>query len=190
MSSHESAATRILRERIVGTASGSVLEIGCGTGASFSYYPAETRLIATDPDSEMLRRAARKVQDLGLASIELRQAAAEGLPFEDGSFDHVVGCWVFCHVDDPRAALAEVRRVLRPDGTFRVLDHVRSQNALWGASQDAFDPIWSRLLGAGCHINRHTQRTIESAGFRFEWVERVALSPPTSPGICGVARPV
>lgn len=189
MSSHESEAARKLRARIVGEATGSVLEIGCGTGASFSYYAPEARVIATDADAEMLRRAERKLRAGQPATIELRQAAAEALPFADASFDQVVSCWVFCHVDDAAQALGEVRRVLRSDGAFRVMDHVRSERALWGRSQDAFDPIWSRLLGAGCHINRRTQQAIESAGFRFEWVETATLFPPTSPAMFGVARP-
>lgn len=188
MSNHEGEAARTMRERIVSGASGSVLEIGCGTGASFSYYASGARVIATDPDAEMLRRAERKLRDGQPATIELRQAAAEALPFADGSFDHVVSCWVFCHVDDAAGALAEVKRVLKPDGAFRVMDHVRSESRVWARSQDMFDPIWSRLLGAGCHVNRCTQRAIESAGFRFDWVERASLSPPTSPAVYGVAR--
>jgi ubiquinone/menaquinone biosynthesis C-methylase UbiE len=188
MSSHESEAARTMRERIVSGASGSVLEIGCGTGASFSYYASGAHVIATDPDAEMLSRAERKLRGSQPATIELRQAAAEALPFADGSFDHVVSCWVLCHVDDAAGALTEVRRVLRPDGAFRVMDHVRSESRVWGRSQDVFDPIWSRLLGAGCHVNRRTQQAIESAGFRFDWVERARLSPPTSPAVYGVAR--
>jgi ubiquinone/menaquinone biosynthesis C-methylase UbiE len=146
-------------------------------------------VIATDPDAEMLSRAEQKLHQNQSATIELRQAAAEGLPFADASFDHVVSCWVLCHVDDAEGALAEVRRVLRLDGTFRVMDHVRSKSGVWGRTQDAFDPIWSRLLGAGCHVNRRTQQAIESAGFRFDWVEQSSLSPPTSPAMYGVARP-
>lgn len=188
LSSHESKAARKMREEIVGTASGRVLEIGCGTGASFSYYATDAQVVATDPDSYMLRRAQRHLGELGLTNIELRRVPAEALPFEDGSFDHVVSCWVLCHVDDVPRALAEVRRVLRPGGMFRFMDHVRG-DGVWGRAQDLFDPVWSRLLGAGCHINRRTQRALEAAGFRFERLERTGLFPPTTPGIYGVARP-
>jgi ubiquinone/menaquinone biosynthesis C-methylase UbiE len=136
----------------------------------------------------MLSRAEQKLLDSQLATIELRQAAAGAVPFANGSFDHVVSCWVLCHVDDAVGALAEVRRVLKPDGEFRVMDHVRSESPVWAKTQDAFDPIWSRLLGAGCHVNRRTQQAIEAAGFRFDWVEQASLSPPTSPAMYGVAR--
>ncbi len=189
MSSHENEAAHEMRERIVAGATGSLLEIGCGTGASFSHYSPAAHVIATDPDSEMLRRAERKLAGMGPTSIQLRQAAAEALPFTDASFGHVVSCWVFCHVDDVARALVEVRRVLKPGGAFRVMDHVRSEGAIRGKAQDAFDPVWSRLLGAGCHINRRTQQAIESAGFQFEWVEQAALWPPTSPAMFGIARP-
>ena len=186
--SHEGKAAREMRAEIVGTAAGRVLEIGCGTGASFPYYSADAHVVATDPDSHMLKRAQRRAEELGLSSIELRQAPAEQLPFDDASFDHVVSCWVLCHVDDQARALAEVRRLLRAGGTFRFMDHVRSDSGPGGALQSLVDPLWSRLLGAGCHVNRRTQQAIEEAGFKIEWLKRARLTPPTTPGIYGVAR--
>ncbi len=185
----EGKASREMRAKLLGAVRGRVLEIGCGTGANFPYYSPDAQVVATEPDPYMLRRAERRLAQLGLANVESRQAPGEDLPFDDGSFDHVVCSWVLCHVGDAPGALAEVRRLLKPDGSFRFMEHVRSESRVWSRAQDIVDPVWSRLLDAGCHVNRRTQHAIEEAGFRMEWVERAHLSPPTTPGIYGVARP-
>jgi ubiquinone/menaquinone biosynthesis C-methylase UbiE len=167
---------------------GRVLEIGVGTGASLPYYPSGAQVVGTEPDPYMIERARRRLGKLGRQSIELRQASAEQLPFDTGSFDHVVSSLVLCTVRNPQRALAEARRVLKTDGTFRFIEHVRNDNsAVWGTLQDAITPLW-RWFAAGCHPNRRTREAIEAAGFRIEWVETISIAPGT-PGIYGVARP-
>ena len=176
-----------IRPRLLGDLNGRVLEIGVGTGASFEYYPSEAQVTGTEPDPYMLERARRRLAGLGVTSIELRQAPAEQLPFDDASFDHVVSTLVLCTVRDQPRALAEVRRVLKPDGTLRFLEHVRNdESGFWGGVQDVITPVW-RWFGAGCNPNRRTQRGIEQAGFRVEWIERMRIAPGT-PAIYGVAR--
>jgi ubiquinone/menaquinone biosynthesis C-methylase UbiE len=177
-----------IRPRIVGDLQGRVLEIGVGTGASFEYYPSAAQVTGIEPDPYMLERARRHLAELGVANIELHQAPAEQLPFEDASFDHVVSTLVLCTVRDQPRTLAEARRVLKPDGTLRFLEHVRNdESSFWGGVQDVITPAW-RWFAAGCHPNRRTQGGIETAGFRIEWVERVRIGPGT-PAIYGVARP-
>jgi len=176
------------RPRLMGEARGRVLEVGAGTGASFSYYPPDAQLTAIEPDPHMLERARKRLVDLGRPDVELHQAPAEQLPFEDASFDHVVTSLVLCTVRDQPGALREARRVLKPDGTLRFLEHVRNdESRFWGTVQDAITPVW-RWFGAGCHPNRRTQRAIEAAGFTIEWLETVRIGPGT-PAIYGVARP-
>ena len=186
--SNERSHGRKIRPRIMGETSGDVLEIGVGTGASFSYYPAGARVIAIEPDPYMIERAHKRLAEEGNSNIQLRQAAAEELPFDDAAFDHVVASLVFCSVRDQATAFAEVRRVLRPGGTFRFWEHIRNDDSrFWGTLQDAITPVW-RWVGAGCHPNRRTQQAIEDAGLRIEWVEKFwgALGTPE---IYGVARP-
>lgn len=172
----------------MGDLSGRVLEIGVGTGASFEYYPPDAQVVGTEPDPYMLERARRRLAENGRQNIELRQAPAERLPFDDASFDHVVSTLVLCTVLDVPQALAEARRVLRPDGTFRFMEHVRNDDSrFWGTVQDRITPVW-RWFAAGCHPNRRTEQAIRDAGFRIEWVERMRIGPGT-PAIYGVARP-
>jgi ubiquinone/menaquinone biosynthesis C-methylase UbiE len=190
MSAHEPKKSLEMRKEVVGGATGRVLELGCGTGASFAHYPANAEIVATEPDAEMLKRAEKHVKEKGIANVELRRAAAQDLPFEDGSFDTVVSCLVFCHVgEDSPVALAGIKRVLKPGGSFRFMEHVRNDESGFGRRfQDFVNPVWKRVLGAGCNCNRRTQKAIEEAGFAIEWVKREPTFPPTSPVICGVAR--
>jgi ubiquinone/menaquinone biosynthesis C-methylase UbiE len=95
------------------------------------------------------------------------RASAEALPFRTGVFDTVVSGLCFCSVPDPARGLAEVRRVLRPGGRLRMLEHVRSTRPWKGRVQDAVQPCWTWVMG-GCHPNRETERTVEAAGFVIE----------------------
>ena len=79
-------------------------------------------------------------------------------------FDTVVSGLVLCSVPDPARGVAEVRRVLRPDGTLRALEHVRATRRWKARVQDAIQPAWTWLAG-GCHPNRETERLVEAAGF-------------------------
>ena len=177
-----------VRPRLLADLRGRVLEIGVGTGHSLAHYPAEAGVIATDPDPHMLKRAQQRLAQLGRANIELRQAPAEELPFDDASFDHVVSTLVLCSVSDQGRALAEARRVLKAEGTFRFWEHIRNDRSrFWGRSQDVIRPVWS-WLGGGCQINRRTQDAIVDAGFRIEWQEE-DWRFPLNPVIYGVARP-
>jgi len=178
-----------IRPRIMEEMAGRVLEIGCGTGASFSYYDENSQVVATEPDPHMLKRAEKKLAALGAANIELRQASAESLPFDDDTFDHIISTLVFCSVPDQAVAFAEARRVLKPNGTFRFWEHIRNDNSrFWGTTQDLILPVW-RWFGAGCHPNRRTQQALEDAGFSIEWVERI-MGAPGTPEIYGLARAV
>ena len=166
-----------LRERVVGTAHGRVIEIGAGTGASFASYPPDADVVATEPDWFMLSRARRRLRQAALPNITLIRAAAESLPFAEASFDYAVSTLVLCTAQDVARALAEIHRVLKPQGTFRFIEHVRNdESRLWGRMQDAVTPVW-RWFGAGCHLNRRTGAAIEAAGFQLSWTESANAGP-------------
>jgi SAM-dependent methyltransferase len=95
------------------------------------------------------------------------QGSAEALPFRDGSFDTVVSSLAFCSVPEPSYGLAEVKRVLRPGGRLRMLEHVRSRRSWKAKFQDRVQPLWTWASG-GCHPNRDTERAVEAAGFAIE----------------------
>src|SRR2546430_6619654 len=141
-------------------ARGRTLDLGCGTGRSLPLFPAGVRAIGLDPALDSLQRARRRAPATALVC-----ASAEALPFRAAVFDTVVSGLVLCSVPDPARGLAEVRRVLRPDGTLRALEHVRATRRWKARVQDAIQPGWTWLTG-GCHPNRETQRLLGAAGVR------------------------
>ena len=174
------------RAYLAGAARGRVLDVGSGTGANFTYYPPEAEVVGIEPDPHMLRRAQARADRLK-RQIKLLADGAEQLPFPDGSFDVAVVTLVLCTVPDVDRALGELRRVLRPGGQLRFLEHVRARTAGWQRFQDIMTPLWKRI-GAGCHPNRDTVGVIERAGFRVEELQRYAHGPyPVRPFVRGVA---
>jgi len=155
----ENAGLRDMRASVIADLEGTVVEFGAGTGLNLEHYgPAVTRIIATEPDPHMAKRLRAKVQKGaggGPSRVEVIEAGAERLPLPDGEADAVVATLVFCTIPDARAAMREAVRLLKPGGTLRFVEHVRSQNpksALW---QDRLEKPWG-VIGSGCHPNRDT----------------------------------
>jgi len=150
------------RRWVVDGARGRTLDLGCGTGRNLPLFPPAVRAVGLDPSLPSLQRARRRAP-----GVPLVQASAEALPFRDGSFDTVVSGLALCSVPDPARGLAEIRRVLRPGGSLRALEHVRSTIPWRARVQDAIQPAWTWFAG-GCRPNRDTERAVEAAGFVIE----------------------
>jgi ubiquinone/menaquinone biosynthesis C-methylase UbiE len=159
---YERAGLARWRRWLVDGARGRVLDVGCGTGRNLPVYGADVRVVGLDPAWDSLRHARRRAP-----RVTLIRGSAEALPFRDGAFDTVVSGLVFCSVPDARRGLIEVRRVLRPDGRLRMLEHVRSTRPWKARLQDRLEPFWVWVSG-GCHPNRDTERVVEGSGFVIE----------------------
>jgi ubiquinone/menaquinone biosynthesis C-methylase UbiE len=156
------------RRWLTAGAQGRTLDVGTGTGRNLPLFPAGTFVVAVDPSLSALRRARRRAPGAAVTA-----ASVEALPFRDGVFDTIASSLAFCSVPDPARGLAEVRRVLRPAGQLRMLEHVRSVVPWRARCQDLIQPVWTRVMG-GCHPNRETERAVEAAGFRIDALERRA----------------
>jgi ubiquinone/menaquinone biosynthesis C-methylase UbiE len=157
------------RRRVLSRATGDVLEIGVGTGINFRHYPADVRLHGIDISEQMLRRARDRAERVG-QSVTLDRADVEALPYGDSSFDTVTATCVFCSVGDPVRGLAEVRRVVRPDGRVLLMEHVRPENPVLGKLFDLLTPLTRRLMGP--EINRRTEENVRAAGMEIVSVRR------------------
>lgn len=157
-----------------GISSQDVVEIGAGTGANVGYLPRGAPLYAVEPSVAMHDRLRRTCQS---AEVDLTVLAtgAEAIPLPDASVDDVICSLVLCTVVDPEAVVAEVRRVLRPGGHFRFVEHVaappRGPRA-W--VQRAIRRPWGWLF-EGCDPHRHTLETVRAAGFESVESERRKL---------------
>ena len=181
--SSNEAGLREIRHGLLAEASGSVLEIGAGTGANLAHYNGSIEsLVFTEPEAAMIRRLQKKAREEAPLAKILR-APAEDLPFEDDSFDTVVATLVLCGVDDQARSLREIRRVLRPGGRLLFLEHVRSDDAALARFQDRMN--WLNRLVVFCDCNRPTLTTIEASGFTVSRLERSEL--PKAPKF---ARPL
>jgi ubiquinone/menaquinone biosynthesis C-methylase UbiE len=162
-----------LRPDTVSLASGEVLEVGFGTALNLRYYGSEvTKLTGLDP---MTTEGVGAVDDrIAAASFPVERAAlrADGeLPFDAGRFDTVVTTWTLCSIPDTKAALAEMRRVLRPGGKYVFIEHGRSQSEGTARWQDRLNPLWLGLTGE-CNINRRIDQIVEAGGFELTSMDR------------------
>jgi ubiquinone/menaquinone biosynthesis C-methylase UbiE len=177
-----------LREATAGQASGVVLEVGAGTGRNFSWYQAARveRVEATEPDRAMLAYARERAEQAAVP-IVLTQAPIEALPFADATFDSAVVTLVLCSVQDPAQALAEIKRVLKPQGTLLLFEHVRSPQRVLARVQDALVPVTTRLFG-NCHWNRDAAHLVEEAGFQVTQIQPHPGGFPLLPHLLVQAR--
>ena len=164
------------RRQLLGALHGDVLEVGAGTGLNLDVYPDTVgSLTLTEPAAPMMKRLQAKVaQERPDADVVL--APAEHLPFDDASFDAVVSTLVLCSVPDMDAALAELRRVLRPGGPLVLFEHVAADDPRTARMQRVFEPV-QKVFGRNCHLTRDTRSAVEAAGFDASGVIGMDFKP-------------
>jgi ubiquinone/menaquinone biosynthesis C-methylase UbiE len=175
----ERAGARALRSELLASARGRTVEIGAGTGLNLPHYRSDVDdLVLLEPDAAMRARLERRLENSGQAGRVI-DAPAEYLPFADGSVDTVVSTFVLCTVDAPDRALQEIHRILRPDGQFLFIEHVRSETPRLARWQDRLVRPWRRFA-RGCRCNRATAALIEHSGFELEQVHEASwhVMPP------------
>ncbi|NUU07825.1 class I SAM-dependent methyltransferase [Leifsonia sp. C5G2] len=178
------------KQRVFAGLGDRVVELGPGVGANLPYLPAGATLVAIEPNRAMhagLRAAARRH---GIR-LDLHERTAERTGLPDASADTVISSLVLCSVADPAAALAEVRRILRPGGSFRFAEHVAAPDGTaTRATQRVLRRPWAWTF-EGCSCERDLEGAIRAAGFAEVEVERYRLRTPFVPfntHIAGVAR--
>jgi ubiquinone/menaquinone biosynthesis C-methylase UbiE len=171
-----------LRTRLVGDLEGDILEIGTGTGATFPYYKAEANVTAIEPNDE-LRAAAEEAATSAEAQIRILPGAGEAIPFDDVTFDAVCASQVLCSVTSPLKTLEEFKRVLRPGGRIRLMEHVRSEHWLAGPFMNLLNPIWLRINKVGCNWHRKTVEDVKAAGFNIQSVEPYKIYSKAAPAV-------
>ena len=179
------------RARAAEGLSGRVVEIGFGSGFNVAHYPPDVRsVLAVEPAELARRRAAGRVAGTGV-TVEWVGLDGQDIPLEDATCDSALCTFTLCTVPDPAQALAELRRVLRPGGTFHFLEHGLSPDPGVARWQRRLDPVQSRLAG-GCHLTREAVLLVGESGFVLQHVEqRYARGPkPWSYMTYGVAQRV
>ena len=169
-----------LRKSVLAEVKGEILEIGFGTGLNLGHYPEQVRsLAAVDPGAAMTRIARARIEK-SLIDVDLRNQSAESLPFDAERFDCAVCTWTLCSIPDVRAAVGEVRRVLKPGGRFVFVEHGLSDEPSVQRWQRRLNPI-QRRIGAGCRLDLDVEAAVRSQPFREVIVDRFLIqkSPRT-----------
>jgi ubiquinone/menaquinone biosynthesis C-methylase UbiE len=174
------------RERIVSAAVGRVLEIGIGSGLNLPFYRAQTReLLGLESGPRLIEMARHSV-----LLARFIEGSAEAIPLDRHAVDTVLTTWTLCTIPHANAALAEMRRVLKPNGRLLFVEHGLAPDQGTQKWQDRLTPIWSPVSG-GCHLNRPIRMLIEDAGFRFDRIGTGYMSGPKPMAFMyeGSARP-
>jgi SAM-dependent methyltransferase len=156
---------------------GDVVEVGFGSGLNLPYYPAQvSRVLAVEPSGVARALAGRRV---GAAAVPVRYVGsdAQELALEPASVDAAVSTFTLCTIPDPRRALAELRRVLKPGGSFRFVEHGLSPNPRIARWQHRLTPI-QRRVAAGCHLDRPIEALVRQAGFELASLRTEELAAP------------
>lgn len=169
------------RADLLAKASGTVLELGLGSGLNLAHYdPTRVeRVIGVEPDDTMWARGRERAAEVDL-DVERVDAYGENLPIDDQSIDTAVSTFVLCSVREPQRVLAELYRVVRPGGRLLVMEHVRHPSTLMAGCQRIITPAWKRCL-AGCHPGRELQVDLDAS--RWEPVEFDFVELPGLPSI-------
>ena len=180
------------RSDLLENLSGSVAEVGAGTGVNMFYYPAIiSKLVLTEPDPNMLKILRKRAKQRNDITVQIHQATVEQLPFLDDSFDFVVCTFLMCSVSVPQDSLSEIFRVLKSGGEYLFLEHVaNTDNNRAYKWQKRIEPIW-RFVGGNCHMTRNTAYEIETSGFEILDLHHEYMtggSPIINPFIRGVAQ--
>ncbi|MGV8847320.1 class I SAM-dependent methyltransferase [Tessaracoccus sp.] len=178
----DASGLAVLRDELLADLTGTVVEVGCGNGMNFTHYPDSVSTVhAVEPEPHLRALAVIAAANAGV-DVTVTGGTGDAIPRDDESVDAAVLCMVLCSVPDPAAAVAEIRRVVRPGGTLVFLEHCASTRPAIARFQKAADAtLWPRLAG-GCHLGRDTLAALRSGGFVVE-----AVRTPEHPGGIGGA---
>ncbi|XP_053311787.1 putative methyltransferase-like protein 7A [Spea bombifrons] len=171
----------------------TLLEIGCGTGANFKFYPDGCRVTCMDLNpnfQSFLSESQAKCDHLKFERFLV--ASADNMSqVADNSMDVVVCTLLVCSVPNTPKVLKEVQRVLRPGGAFYFLEHVAAQDdSSWiSFLQKVLNPTW-RLCFDGCSLRKTTWKDLENAKFselKLRHIQAPSVLKPIIPHVVGYA---
>lgn len=165
------------RTQVTAGLTGTVVEIGFGSGLNMPAYPPEVhRVYAVEPAATAKRLAEGRIADSPI-HVEHVALRGEAIPLDDASCDGALSTFTLCTIPDVEAALAELKRVLRPGGRFHFLEHGLSPDASVAAWQRRIEPIQKRLAD-GCHLTREPSQLVRDAGFEIDRIDSRYASGP------------
>lgn len=171
------------REKVVPHAQGRILEVGMGSGINIPYYDIDkVEMVWGLEPSEGMRRKARTRVEAAPFELQWLDLPGEEIPLEDNSADTVVLTYTLCTIPDWRAALSQMRRVLKPGGKLLFSEHGKAPDEAVRKWQNRINPFWGKIAG-GCHLNRDIPRLLTEGQFKIEKLESMYV--PSTPKFAG-----
>jgi ubiquinone/menaquinone biosynthesis C-methylase UbiE len=165
------AELRRWRDQVTAGLSGTVVEVGFGSGLNLPSLPPEVDLLyAVEPAGTARKLAERRVAEAHVP-VEHVGLRGEQIPLPDDSCDAALSTFTLCTIPDVDGALAELRRVLRPGGRLHVLEHGRSPEPGVAAWQRRLEPV-QKVVADGCHLTRDPVALLERAGYRIDRLDQ------------------
>jgi ubiquinone/menaquinone biosynthesis C-methylase UbiE len=168
---------RVVRARACAGLHGDVIELGFGSGLNVPYYPADVTGAWTVDPSQVGMKLARKRITASTVPVTEGGLDGERLDFPDDRFDAALSTMTLCTIPDAAAALAEVRRVLKPGGTLHFAEHGLAPDEKVARFQQRFDP-WQQRVAGGCHLARDMRALVDDAGFDIEELDTRFIQGP------------
>ena len=167
------------REKVVPLATGTVLEIGIGTGLNLPFYQPDQveKVIGLDPSEKSWELAGERASSLDF-DVEFIGLPGEQIPLDDDSVDTVMVTYSLCTIPDPVTALVGMARVLRPGGKLIFCEHGIAPDDNICKWQERINPFWMKIAG-GCHLNRNIPALVAAGGFTIDNIQEMYL--PSSP---------
>jgi len=171
------------REKIVPHAEGRILEIGMGSGINIPYYnPEKVEKVWGLEPSEGMRRKAQPRVDAAPFDLEWLGLPGEEIPLDDNSADTIVLTYTLCTIPDWRAAVDQMRRVLKPGGKLLFSEHGKAPDEAVLKWQNRINPLWMKMAG-GCQLNRDIPKLLREGGFNIKQLDSMYV--PSTPKVAG-----
>jgi len=171
------------RQKIVPQAEGRVLEIGMGSGLNIPFYDVnKVEMVWGLEPSEGMRKKARPRVEAAPFDLQWLGLPGEQIPLDENSADTIVLTYTLCTIPDWKAALLQMRRVLKPGGKLLFSEHGKAPDEAVRQWQDRINPYWNKIAG-GCHLNRDIPALLTEGGFEIKELE--SLYMPSTPKFAG-----
>ena len=172
------------KRELLGDLTGTVLEIGPGTGVNFRYLPDGIRWIGIEPNPHMHAALREAAAGRGIGA-EFRTVTTEGMVVDNDSVDVVLSTLVLCSVPDPARVVQDILRILKPGGRFVFLEHVAAPPRTWlRRAQRLAKPFWW-YFADGCRPDRDLGSVIRDTGFADVTIEEYRMPPEAVPAVVG-----